>query len=682
MLTKVFIYGQHEIIKGAIQFTKSMGLYLGGWLSNENYSLFEEYNKHKHVYFRKPVTDDYEEILIEHNISDSDGILLVTEGDSYEDLNLFEDLSAKYHVSIMSCNLNSYLPNEIAEISEWIKEKNIESLYIHVHNKIVFNPENRIQFFSKLKQIVKNEFEYKTTESKQIRKLSFRLNQTLAVLLLCIIFFGFKFFVLQIINHEEFSDKATKIQTSKREYKIRRADIVDRNGVVIGNSLDCVSIAVDPLRIRDYRLVSKILSDHLNINSVYLKNKMAQAGSDNKRYLLIKRGVSNEKANAIEGANIVGIQFFQDFLRVYPFRETAAPLVGFVGADGYGLEGIEYFYNSYLKSEKLLVNSLRTGTGEILKSDLYANFYKKRKKSLRLSIDICLTRSIDNKLFNCLDQNQNYLHIFGFVMDIGSGEILSISNLPSYDPNNYNNYDRKTYRNRCFTQLFYPGPILDHFINKSEITIQDSVAQSKIIYNGSNYSIFKQEVNKGTHTIKSRDELIHRAHILRKELEGFFGKTFKNIKSSQSLGVLPQTYVLKILLATSHSSIGSSIICTPLQFASFYVNEIFGIKLEPTLCPTNSGKISQIPREPALAQDDLIFLQSITSESQDDLFDFKFHPLKEDTNKLDLVVGHIELPHNKKILLCIGGLKRFSNTEEPEDKLIVENCFESYTKIL
>ena len=303
MLTKIILDGQFKITEELIKSIRDSGLLVGGWLSKQNYSLLKVFNSQNHVFFKKPIFEDNRTTLIESNIRESDGILFFPEDEADNEIELFQQLSLKHDVSFAWCDLSSGLDEDLEDISAWLKEQNIETLYFKIQTNCDFNNKQLNLFFSNLMQIGNDQTSVKETKYSYRNGLTLRLNQFMVAFLICILLLCCKSFEIQVINNEELSKKATQSQTSVRKFKTRRAGIVDRNDVAIASSLDCMSISVDPMQIRYPKIVSKILSDQLDLDRKKIEKSIVES---DKRYLLVKRGVSLKTANIIKERNLKG----------------------------------------------------------------------------------------------------------------------------------------------------------------------------------------------------------------------------------------------------------------------------------------------------------------------------------------------------------------------------------------
>lgn len=182
-----------------------------------------------------------------------------------------------------------------------------------------------------------------------------------------------------------------------------RADIVDRNGVLLATSLHTASLHADPKLILDAEEAARLLVQHLP--ELDYKTLLADLKSD-KRFVWVKRNLSPRQQQEIFRLGIPGLGFQTEDRRVYPQGPLAAHVVGFAGIDNNGLMGIEQAFDTRLKE-----------------SD----------EPLRLSIDVRLQHVMRRQLLDTMAEF-SAIGAAGMVMDIHTGEILSMVSVPDFDP--------------------------------------------------------------------------------------------------------------------------------------------------------------------------------------------------------------------------------------------------------
>lgn len=217
-----------------------------------------------------------------------------------------------------------------------------------------------------------------------------------------------------------------------------RGLILDRNNNYLAINKKTTSIFLDSTQLEPKKLKNNILylSKHLNISYKTLLDKIKL----NRKFIWIKRKIEDTQTiNKIKKLNIQGLHFKTEWTRYYPFNNLLSHIIGFVGSDNTGLEGIEYFLDKELTPR--VKENLNTKI-------LYGN-------NLYLTIDIHIQKVIEKHL-------KEYIKKFeaknGLVIAMKSnGELLSLSNYPNYNLNHFKKYSPQDYRNISISNYYEPG---------------------------------------------------------------------------------------------------------------------------------------------------------------------------------------------------------------------------------
>jgi len=243
-------------------------------------------------------------------------------------------------------------------------------------------------------------------------------------------------------------------------------------------------IEMPPARGRVFDSRGKELALDVRLDSLYavsreIKNKAEVAGklsailgmdrglilerlSRDKMFVWIARKLSASKVDAIKKLKVDGLAFVKESQRVYPKGETACHLVGFTDIDNNGLEGIEFFYNSYLKG----VPGWRLAQKDAKQRELISKQLELVPPvdgyNIHLTIDEVIQSLAERTLAETC-KKRNALGGSIIVMDPKSGDILAAAMYPTYDLNNARNSKAEYRRNRSVTDLFEPGSVFKVF---------------------------------------------------------------------------------------------------------------------------------------------------------------------------------------------------------------------------
>ncbi|MEO1359420.1 MAG: penicillin-binding protein 2, partial [Pseudomonadota bacterium] len=188
------------------------------------------------------------------------------------------------------------------------------------------------------------------------------------------------------------------------EAPVRRADIVDRNGDLLATSVTAYSVFADPRAIGDADLIATEIATVLpGINVERIK---ARLSNKERAFAWIERGITPRQRQAVFELGLEGIGFREETRRAYPRRTLAGHILGYAGADGQGLGGIEYAMDDRLKSDS---------------SPLY------------LTIDANVQFSLEAELAAAVGEYEAEAGT-GIVMAAQSGEVLGMASWPPLDP--------------------------------------------------------------------------------------------------------------------------------------------------------------------------------------------------------------------------------------------------------
>jgi cell division protein FtsI/penicillin-binding protein 2 len=180
-----------------------------------------------------------------------------------------------------------------------------------------------------------------------------------------------------------------------------------------------------------------------------------------KRQFLIKRTILPKRGTIYDRKlREIAFSVFEEnkFKREYPYKEVCAPLIGFVGEDGKGLEGIEYYYDKILSGEKGYEFLYRTRNGKLISlPDLKAK-NAKPGKDIVLTIDMDIQEIAYRNLVELI-KFYNGERGFVIIMNPKNGEILSLASYPSYDPYKIPSPFSSDYRCLPVTYLYEPGSV-------------------------------------------------------------------------------------------------------------------------------------------------------------------------------------------------------------------------------
>jgi len=262
---------------------------------------------------------------------------------------------------------------------------------------------------------------------------------------------------LHVFKGAWLSERAARQYERSLVVQGKRGAITDRNGSPLAVSIESPSIAAFPRQLADRQAAAKQLAKVLNQPEREVFEKL-----DPKRsFVWLKRQAVPKQAEAVEAIGIRGVNFFTEHSRHYPSKTLAAQLLGFSGIDGHGLEGMEFFFESFLKGEDQEITVLKDALGRRFEGS-GAPEKGVEGKNVVLTIDRTIQHIAQNALEGSVTANRAKSGI-AIVMAPASGEVLALAHYPVFNPNRYRDFERELWRNRAVTDAFEPGSTMKMF---------------------------------------------------------------------------------------------------------------------------------------------------------------------------------------------------------------------------
>jgi cell division protein FtsI (penicillin-binding protein 3) len=242
------------------------------------------------------------------------------------------------------------------------------------------------------------------------------------------------------------------------ELPATRGRITDRNGQVLASSIPVKSIwAIPDDVLAASREKLHELAKLLGMTDSELHKKL----DSDRQFVYLKRQVESNESEKIVALNISGVETRKEYKRFYPEGEVTAHVVGFTNIEDVGQEGIE------LASEKNLAG--KVGNRRVIKDrlgriveDIESIREPHDGKNLTLSIDSKIQYIAYTHLKEAVEKHKAKAG-GAVVLDVDTGEVLALVNLPSYNPNDRSVLTGAQLRNRVMTDTFEPGSTMKPF---------------------------------------------------------------------------------------------------------------------------------------------------------------------------------------------------------------------------
>jgi len=199
--------------------------------------------------------------------------------------------------------------------------------------------------------------------------------------------------------------KSEQVEIKSDSEKLSRGDIVDRNGEVVATSLMTASVFANPKELKNIPEVAHNLAQTLRMDEALLVSRLKKG----KSFVWIKRNLSPLEQNQVNALGYPGLYFQPEERRVYPYGNLLSHALGYVGLDNKGQAGIERAFD----------DRLHEGSPS--------------NEPLTLSIDVRLQAMMREEMQKAVGEF-NAIGATGVILDIKSGELLSMVSLPDFDP--------------------------------------------------------------------------------------------------------------------------------------------------------------------------------------------------------------------------------------------------------
>ncbi len=244
----------------------------------------------------------------------------------------------------------------------------------------------------------------------------------------------------QIIEYDFYQARAISQQTLDTTINANRGTITDRNGVELAVSSTVKTVYISPKNVKNEeqaRDIAKNLSEILDVDY----DRVYEKTQKNNYYEIIKRKIDSDLADKvrtyISESKATCIHLIDDTKRYYPYGNLASHIIGFVGTDNTGLDGVELTYNKYLSGTNGKLITAKNNAGTELPVEYETYVPAQDGGTVALTIDTTIQYYLEKYIEQAREDNSCYDGAAGIIMDVDTGEILAMTSKPDYDLNNY-----------------------------------------------------------------------------------------------------------------------------------------------------------------------------------------------------------------------------------------------------
>jgi cell division protein FtsI (penicillin-binding protein 3) len=284
------------------------------------------------------------------------------------------------------------------------------------------------------------------------RRSLLRLYMLVGIFALALVALLARLFDLQILQHHFLSGLAERQYQKSAELRGKRGTIYDRRLRELALSVHRESIYINPSEFSSSPEALIQLTRTLGLKDATIVEK----GPSDRQFVWLKRRVPPDDAAAVRSLGIKGIGFVTESQRFYPKHALAGQVIGFVGTDEIGLEGIEYDYDSMLAGETVRVMLDRDARGRPISLQSDALQQPPQGHDLVLTLDERIQFVAERELREQITRLGARGGV-AVVMQPSTGDILALANESAFDPNSFREATPKMWRERGITDTFEPG---------------------------------------------------------------------------------------------------------------------------------------------------------------------------------------------------------------------------------
>lgn len=288
-----------------------------------------------------------------------------------------------------------------------------------------------------------------------IKEKQLRIKIVLIIVVVLFLVILGRIFYIQVFSYNKLNNLALALWQRNLPITADRGRILDQNGKVLATNITTTTLYVVPSQVTNKEDTAIKLAEILDCDKNDILKHL------NKKTSLEKvnpegRQLDSKTADKINSLNIDGLYLLKEAKRYYPYGDVLAHTLGYVGIDNQGLSGLELQYDDYLTGKDGSIKYVSDGKGKRIK---LSEEYEKPQNGMDiyLTIDIDIQLALEKELKNA-DTKYSPEQALGIVMDPNTGEILAMGSRPTFDANNYQDYDLEVInRNLPIWKNYEPG---------------------------------------------------------------------------------------------------------------------------------------------------------------------------------------------------------------------------------
>ena len=241
-------------------------------------------------------------------------------------------------------------------------------------------------------------------------------------------------FSIKIIHISLNEKNILNVEEQKSRFSVLRRDIVDRNGIIISRSINTFHVAIDPKLVKDkknFLIKLRLNFPELPINEI--KKKL-----NSNKYFRIKKRIDQIEKKKFWALGEKAIKFEPFQARMYTHGDLFSHIIGQVDYDNFGISGVEKYFDKELRNKN------------------------KIHQPLKLTLDSNIQHIINKELNNAI-KTFNATGAGGLLINVNTGDIISLVSLPNFNINQRINIKDKKFINKITKGVYELGSIFKTF---------------------------------------------------------------------------------------------------------------------------------------------------------------------------------------------------------------------------
>ncbi len=294
----------------------------------------------------------------------------------------------------------------------------------------------------------------KRESKKERRSLQNRIRWVAGLVVFCLSAVVVRAWYVQVINHDHYLARQQQQRSANLLLTCKRGEILAADGGRLAVTVKGKSLFANPQRIKNSKKLARVLAPILGQQATILERRLRSKRS----FVWLKRSLTQSQVRALAPwcKKEKGLAFFKENQRIYPNRELAGQVLGFTNIDCCGQEGLESYYDKYLKGRQVYLEREYDAKRQVVDSYEYPelDFYK--GKTVYLTIDRHIQAWAEAALAKAVTGSRGRGGV-ALVMNAEDGALLAMAQYPGFNPNSKRKNNPALWRNRAAVDLMEPG---------------------------------------------------------------------------------------------------------------------------------------------------------------------------------------------------------------------------------